>query len=100
MTGTRRQTEEPRNQIPDNRANQGARNSANGDDVCVDHSFSNGCRDRGTSESTGQIEKRRQADRLTRRQHFRGDDGGDRIGRIVKTVDVLKENRHHDDKKE
>ncbi len=38
----------------------------------------------------------RQHDGLARRQDLGGNDGGDGIGRVMKAVDVFKNQRHHD----
>ena len=47
-------------------------------------------------ESAGEIEKRRERDRLARRQDLGRDDGGDRVGGIVKAVDVFERDRRED----
>ena len=45
------------------------------------------------NQRAGQIEQRRHRDRLPRREHFGRNDGRDRVGRIVKAVDVFKNDR-------
>ena len=99
MTGTRRQAHPPGHQIPNDGAEQRAKHRRHGDDLGVDDAFS----DRGgygcPHERAGEIEESRERDRLARRQHFRGDDGGDRVRRIVEAVDVFERDgrEHHDD---
>ena len=48
----------------------------------------------------GQIKKSGHGDRLARGEHFGRDDGGDRIGGVVKAVDVFKGDRRQDDEDE
>jgi hypothetical protein len=46
------------------------------------------------------LKKSGHSDRLARSEHFGRDDRGDRVGGIVKAVDVFKGNRRQDDEDE
>ena len=51
---------------------------------------------RAERERRDEIEEGRPDDRFARRQHARRHDGGDRIRRVVETVDVVEEQRDAD----
>ena len=72
------------------------RDRGHGDDLQIDHSLADGGGDGGADERAGQIEKGGQRDGLARRQDFGGDDGRDRVGGVVKAVDVLEGDRRDD----
>ena len=49
------------------------------------------------AERRGEVEERRPDDGLARREHARGHDGRDRVGGVVKAVDVVEDERDGDD---
>ena len=92
-----RQPEVPGDQIPDDRAGEAAEDHREGDDVDVDHAGADGLRDRRAERERGdEVEERRPDDRLAGRQHAGRDDRRDGIGGVVKSVDVVEDERDED----
>ena len=69
------------------------------DDIGVDEAFADRRRHRAAEKRAGEIKDCGHRDGLPRRQNFGRDDGRDRVGRIVKSVDVFENDRREDDDK-
>ena len=49
-------------------------------------------------EDRDEVEERREGDRVVRLHHAGGDDGGDRVGRVVQPVhEIEREREHHEE---
>ena len=69
-----------------------------GDDAEVDHARADGLGDGGAEpERRDEIEEGGPDDRFAGRQHARGHDRRDRVRGVVKSVDVVEDERDHDD---
>ena len=66
----------------------------------IDDSLPNGGGHGSAGKGPGQIKKSGHGDRLARGEHFGRDDSGDRIGGVVKAVDVFEGDRRQDDEDE
>ncbi len=93
----RRQTKPPRRHVPNESGEHCAEHGPHRHDFGIDQTFADGGSDGAAKERAGQIKKRRHRDRLARRENFSRDNGGDGVGRIVKTVAVFKYDRREDD---
>ena len=93
----RRQPAVPRDQVPDDGADQPREDDGEGHDVEVDHAGADGLRDAGAEDECGdEVEERRPDHGLSRRQHARRDDRRDRVRGVVKAVDVVEDERDGD----
>ena len=93
-----RQPEVPGDQIPGDRADQAGEDHRKRHDVDVDQAGADGLGDGGAErERRDEIEERRPDDRLAGRQDARRDDRRDRVGGVVKPVDVIKDQRNEDE---
>ena len=91
----------PGNEVPDDRADQPGEDHRRGDDRDVDHPRPHRLGDRGAEDrGGGEIEERGPDDGLTRREHAGRDDRGDRVGGVVKAVDVVEDERDDDDERD
>ena len=100
VRGARREPQDPRHDVPEDRAHQrgedpGVRERARVDDV----------RDRvrhlgSEDEERGEVEERRPRHGLPGRQHPRRNDRGDRIGGVVETVEEVEGQRDQDDQRD
>ena len=100
MTRAGGQTEQPGDQIPDDRACQGTEDRRHGDNLQIDNPFADRGGDRRSGERAGQVEKGGHGYRLARCQDLGRDDRRDRVGGIMKAVDVLKNQRREDNDEE
>ena len=62
----------------------------------VDQSRADRLGDRRAGKSADEVERRRHHDRRQRRQRARRNGGGDRVGSVVKAVDVVEDDCQHD----
>ena len=68
-----------------------------GDDVEPDHALADGMRNRGAEqEGSDKIEESGPENGNRGRQHARGNDGRDAVGRIVEAIEEIKEQRRQD----
>ena len=99
MTRTRRQAKPPRGDVPRKRGDNRAEHRRHCDHVSVHQPFAY-CRSNcAAEERAGQIEKCRHRNRSARRENSRRNHGRDRVGGVVKTVAVFKNDRGDDDRK-
>ena len=88
----RRQSVVPGNQVPDDGAEKARIDHREADDGQIDHAGADGSRDSGSGEERRrEIEERGPNHCLAWREHARRDDGRNRIGRVVETVDVVED---------
>ena len=98
MRRARRQAEVPRDQVPDDGARRPAEDDREGHDLDIDHPGPHGPGHGGPERECGdEVEERRPDYRFARRQDARRHDGRNRIGGVVKTVDVVEEERDRDE---
>ena len=100
VTGTRRQTQQPGDQVPDDRAEQRAEDRRHGNNPGIDHALADRRSDSGAHKRAGQIKESGQRDGLPRSKNFGGDDGRDGVGCIVKAIDVFEGDGREDDEDE
>ena len=90
VRAARRNTEEPRDQIPDDGAGQRAEHDARIDDLRFDDAGAERLRHVQAEHQEGdEIEERRPGDGVLRAQHARRHDGGDRIRRVVEAIEEI-----------
>jgi hypothetical protein len=93
----RRYAQSPRDQVPDDGANQSGKYHLRIDDTGLDDSGTNGMRDVEPEHREGdKIEERRPEHRVLRPQHPRRDDGRNRIGGVVQPVEEVEQQRDCD----
>ena len=98
--GTAGQAEPPGEEVPKNRAEQGANEHGLGDKAVHHQAAGNGLGHGQPEERAEQIGEGGQDDGLPGRQHLGADDGGDGIGRVMKAVDVFEDQRNDDDRED
>ena len=104
LLGLRERHRPPSHQIPDDRTNEGAdehlRTQPGRDELGVEQPGTNGLGYGRAIERPDKIGDGRQQDGQSRRQHLGGNHRGDRVGRIVKAVDVFEHQRDKDHRQE
>src|SRR5437867_2105824 len=102
MAGTGRQTEPPSDQVPDYRAEQSADDNSrsHGDQFGIHQTRRNGFGYGGAPHGAEKIGAGCQQDGLPGGQDFGGNDSRDRIGSVMKAVDVLEDQGDEDDRQE
>ena len=97
VRGRGRQAQQPGHHVPDDRAQQSGQNDVLGDDVQLDHAAANRLGNGGSQQERGQeVECSRPDYGQLRREHAGGDDRRDAVGRIVKAVQKVKDERGDD----
>ena len=98
MGGTRRQAEKPGHQIPDNRTDQPSQDDRSRDQLVVKKTTGDRLRDRGGQAGTDQIEEGAENHGGPRSDSAGGDRSGHRVGAVVESVGVVKDEGHGDNR--
>ncbi len=103
VRGGGRQSLPPRDQVPDDAAQQRAQDHLRGhiDHVGVEQARGDGQRDGGAGERADEVHERGEHHRPAGREHFGRHHGGDGVGGVVEAVDELEDERgqdHHQNK--
>ena len=101
VRGTRGDTEEPGEQVPDDAADQAGEHQFQRHDVPVDEALGDRGRHGGGKERSHQVEDRRQCDRCLGLERATGDGGCHRVGGVVEAVSEVEcECRNNDNDQE
>src|SRR5437016_2520276 len=83
MARTRRQSQPPSDEVPDDSGEQAAQDGGNGYIIRINQSLADGDGDSRADEGPEELEDGGKSDALVDGENFGGNDGGDGIGRIV-----------------
>src|SRR5439155_17773784 len=90
----------PGHNVPGDGAKKTGKDDLRIDSLDIDHARSDGFCNTDTKSKCGhEIEERSPENRLTRRKHARRDDGSNRVGRVMKTVQEIEHKRGEDQSK-